>query len=184
MGHQISDTGAFNYVDSTATIGRLTKVWHFTVILADVEIGECCNIGSRVEIGRGCRIGNRVRISSGVFLPSDSVIEDDVFIAPNVTFTDDRYPRANNPSYHALPPHLEAGCSVGAGSVVLPGIRIGAGALVGAGSVVTRDVPAKSHVRGEPARAKAMPAIHHEEFHELAAAGVNFKPNETHLMPT
>lgn len=183
MSHQISDTGAFNYVDKTAIIGWGTKIWHFTVILSDVFIGECCNIGSRVEIGRGCKIGNRVRISSGVFLPSDCVIEDDVFIAPNVTFTDDRYPRANNPSYEALPPHLEKGCSIGAGSVVLPGIRIGAGAMIGAGSVVTRDVPAKGHVRGEPAREKAYSGIHHIERHELAVVPTATK-NDAHLMPT
>ena len=167
MSHQFSDTGAFNYVDSSAVIGHGTKIWHFTIILADVTIGDDCNIGSRVEIGRGCKIGNRVRISSGVFLPPNSVVEDDVFLAPGVLASDDKYPRANNPSYAAQPPHFEKGCSVGIGSVILPGIRIGAGAMIGAGSVVTKDVPPKGHVRGEPAREKAYSGIHHEEFHEL-----------------
>lgn len=168
MSHQFSDTGAFNYIDQTATIGERTKVWHFTIILADVVVGDDCNIGSRVEIGRGCKIGNRVRISSGVFLPPNSVVEDDVFLAPGVLASDDRYPRANNPEYFAEPPYFEKGCSVGIGSVLLPGVRIGAGAMIGAGSVVTRDVPPKGHVRGEPAREKAYSGIHHVEFSELA----------------
>lgn len=165
--NQFTDTNAFNFVDKTATIGEGTRVWHFAVILQNVSIGENCNIGSFAEIGHGCKIGNRVRISSGVFLPPNSVVEDDVFLAPGVLASDDRYPRANNPAYFAQPPHFEKGCSVGIGSVILPGIRIGAGAMVGAGSVVTRDVPPQGHVRGEPAREKAYSGIHREEFHEL-----------------
>jgi acetyltransferase-like isoleucine patch superfamily enzyme len=186
MSHQFSDTGAFNYIDSSATIGKGTRVWHFTIILADVIVGEDCNIGSRVEIGHGCKIGNRVRISSGVFLPPNSIVEDDVFLAPGVLASDDRYPRANNPSYFAEPPHFEKGCSVGIGSVILPGVHIGAGALVGAGSVVTRDVPAKGHVRGEPAREKAYSGIHREEFHELAAPAMieHFKKTGKRILPS
>jgi len=42
--------------------------------------------------------------------------------------------------------------TIGARSVILPGIRIGTRALVGAGSVVTRDVDAEMLVRGNPAR--------------------------------
>lgn len=164
---------SINFIDPTAVIGAETSVWHFSVVLAGVTIGHHCNIGSRVEIGRGSTIGNYVRISSGVFLPSNSVIEDEVFIAPNVTFTDDRHPRAGNTqTYKAEPPYLERGCSVGAGSVILPGVRIGAGAMVGAGSVVTRDVPAHAHVRGEPARMKPYSKINTEVNYDIYAEGI------------
>ncbi|MDE1849821.1 MAG: N-acetyltransferase, partial [Candidatus Micrarchaeota archaeon] len=44
------------------------------------------------------------------------------------------------------------GASIGAHSVILPGIRIGKGSMVGAGSVVTKDVPDKTVVYGNPAR--------------------------------
>ncbi len=172
-----------NFIDATVVIGEGTRIWHFAVILADVVIGENTNIGSHVEIGHGCKIGNRVRISHGVFLPPNSVVEDDVFLAPGVLASDDRYPRANNPDYHAQPPHFEQGCSVGIGSVILPGVRIGAGAMIGAGSIVTKDVPPKGHVRGEPAREKAYSGIHHVEFHELAVIPVATK-NDSHLMPS
>ncbi len=163
----------FNFIDSTAVIGEGTTVWHFSVILANVIVGKHCNIGSRVEIGRGSVIGSRVRISSGVFLPSNSVIENEVFIAPNCTFTDDRHPRAGNTqTYIAEPPYIEHGASVGAGSVILPGVRIGTGAMIGAGSVVTRDVPAHEHVRGEPARVKAYSRIKSELSYDAYAESI------------
>lgn len=41
---------------------------------------------------------------------------------------------------------------VGAGAIILPGVRIGDDVVVGAGSVVTRNVPSGSVVAGNPAR--------------------------------
>ena len=50
--------------------------------------------------------------------------------------------------------HLEDGCLVGIGAVVLNGVTVGRGALVAAGSVVTKNVPAGSMVMGVPATIK------------------------------
>ena len=94
-----------------------------------------------------------------MFLPSDSQIGCNVFIGPGVTFTDDRPPvvsLAAPSQYHAEPPIVEDFASIGAGAVILPGVRIGARARIGAGAVVTKDVPAETHVRGEPARMRAL----------------------------
>ena len=41
---------------------------------------------------------------------------------------------------------------IGAGATIMPGVTIGAGAVVGAGSVVTKDVPDRMIVAGNPAR--------------------------------
>ncbi|HYE35020.1 acyltransferase [Methylocaldum sp.] len=43
-------------------------------------------------------------------------------------------------------------CFVGARSIILPGITVGDESIVGAGSVVTRDVPSRTIVAGNPAR--------------------------------
>jgi acetyltransferase-like isoleucine patch superfamily enzyme len=47
---------------------------------------------------------------------------------------------------------VRRGAAIGANATIICGVTIGAGSLVGAGSVVTRDVPANSIVRGNPAR--------------------------------
>jgi len=138
--------GINRVVSDTASVGLGTFVWHYTVILDDVIIGQDCNIGSRVEIGKSSHIGNRTRVGSGTFLPPGSQIGADVFIGPNVTFTDDKFPKCGNTNYYAQPPVVEDHASIGAGVVILPGVRIGAHALVGAGSIITKDVPAHAVV--------------------------------------
>lgn len=47
---------------------------------------------------------------------------------------------------------IEEDATVGPGAIVLPNVRIGRGAIVTAGSVVTRSVPPKTMVQGNPAR--------------------------------
>ncbi len=47
---------------------------------------------------------------------------------------------------------LEDGCDIGAGAIILPGVRIGEGAIIGAGAVVTSDIPPYEIWAGVPAR--------------------------------
>lgn len=143
-----------NFIDKTATVPASTVVWHFARVLANAVLGDDCSVGGGSEIGRGTIVGHRTRISAGVFIPSNARIGNDVFIGPNVTMTDDRFPRTLNKgeSYNAEPPTIGNGASIGAGAILLPGVRIGERARIAAGSVVTRDVPDDGTVRGEPAR--------------------------------
>jgi acetyltransferase-like isoleucine patch superfamily enzyme len=48
--------------------------------------------------------------------------------------------------------HLEEGVEIGAGSVVIPGKRIGRNSVIGAGAVVTTDIPPHSVAVGVPAK--------------------------------
>jgi len=48
--------------------------------------------------------------------------------------------------------HIGRDCFIGARSIVLPGLRIGDGVIVGAGAVVTKDVPDRCAVAGNPAK--------------------------------
>jgi UDP-2-acetamido-3-amino-2,3-dideoxy-glucuronate N-acetyltransferase len=153
MSQDWRNDGITHYIADSAQIGYGTRVWHFAVVLDDVVIGNGCSIGSGAEIGRGTKIGNYTRIGAHVFLPPNSVIGDKVFISPGVICCDDRFPRSMNPGYLAEPPIIEDGASIGAGSVLLPGVRIGECAMIGAGSIVTKDVGDLGFVRCEQARA-------------------------------
>src|ERR1035437_3115988 len=107
-----------NFIDPTATLQKGVRVWHFARILARAVLAEDVSVGSGAEVGCDSVVGPRSRISAGVFLPACSVIQNDVFIGPNCTFTDDRYPRANNPKYSAEPPIVGEFASIGAGSTI------------------------------------------------------------------
>ena len=123
-----------------------------------VTFGAGCVVGTHVYIGKWCTLGAQVRIQHGAFLCNRMVIGDRVFIGPNVTTSDDKWPRVNNPGYVANPPILEDDCNIGAGAVLLPGVRIGHHATVGAGAVVTSDVAPYTVVVGCPAR--EMESVH------------------------
>lgn len=140
-------------VDDGASIGDGCKIWHFCHILSGTRIGANCNIGQNVvigpdvSVGPGCRIQNNVSIYKGVTL------EADVFCGPGVVFTNVRHPRAQLCKMdQALPTLIGRGATLGANCTIVCGISVGARAFVGAGAVVTRDVPARALVYGNPAR--------------------------------
>lgn len=139
-------------------IGPNTRVWQYVVVLPDAIIGSDCNVCSHCLIENDVIVGDRVTIKSGVQLWDGVRIEDDVFLGPNVTFANDKYPRSKHYPHEYLRTTIQKGASIGAGAVILPGITIGEGAMVGAGSVVTRDVPARVTVIGNPARIKGAQA--------------------------
>jgi len=135
------------------SIGENTRIWQFVVILPGARIGADCNVCSHCFIENDVLVGDRVTIKSGVQLWDGLRVADDVFIGPNVSFTNDEYPRSRHYPDSFAVTVLEQGASIGAGAVILPGLVIGQGALVGAGAVVTRNVPPRTLVVGNPARA-------------------------------
>ena len=131
-------------------IGEGTVV-HDQVNLYKCKIGRNCKIDAFVYVEEGVVIGDYCKIRPFVFIPTGVTIEDDVFVGPNVSFTNDKYPRVKG-EWKLLRTRVKKGASIGANSVVLPGVTIGEDALVGAGSVVTEDVPSRAIVAGNPAR--------------------------------
>jgi UDP-2-acetamido-3-amino-2,3-dideoxy-glucuronate N-acetyltransferase len=133
-------------------LGDNTRVWAFAHVLRGARIGRDCNICDHVFVENDVVIGDRVTVKCGVQLWDGLRIADDVFIGPNATFSNDKYPKSKQYDRKILQTLIGRGASIGAGAVVLPGLRIGARAMIGAGSVVTHDVPARAIVSGNPAR--------------------------------
>ena len=147
-------------VESGATVGANTRVWHHVHVRTGAVIGADCNIGNNVYIDSGAVIGNRVKLQNRVSIYLGVTLEDGVFVGPHVTFTNDRYPRAITPDgapvseddWVPIPTLVKYGASIGAGAIILPGVSIGRWAMVGAGALVTRDVPDHGLAIGAPAR--------------------------------
>jgi UDP-2-acetamido-3-amino-2,3-dideoxy-glucuronate N-acetyltransferase len=131
-------------------VGEGTKIYDH-VNIYKCKIGKNCKIEPFVYIEGGVVIGDNCKIKPFVFIPTGVTIESDVFIGPNVAFTNDKYPRARG-DWKLLQTRVKRGASIGANSVILPGVTIGEKALVGAGSVVTSDVPDNAVLAGNPAQ--------------------------------
>lgn len=130
------------------TIGRQFQTGHHVIVREENQIGDRVCIWSNSVIDYGCRIGNGVKIHSGVYVAQYSVIEEDAFVAPGVVFANDKYPVSSD----LRGPHVKRGARIGVNVTLLPGVVIGEEALVGAGSVVTKDVPSRAVVAGNPCR--------------------------------
>ena len=93
-------------------------------------------------------IGERVSIAPGVILVTDS--------APTNSPLLQNHPQVRDRMVKRAPILIGDDVWIGAGAVVLPGVRVGEGAIIGAGAVVIADVPAFAVVAGVPARTVSM----------------------------
>jgi acetyltransferase-like isoleucine patch superfamily enzyme len=107
-----------------------------------------------IRIGKDCGLTGTTIVAA-----EEVVLGDRVLIGANVTVADTDFqpltPEGRavdiNAGKHA-PIHIGDDVFVGMNSLILKGVTIGQGSVVGAGSVVTRDVPARTIVAGNPAR--------------------------------
>jgi len=140
-------------IDKGCTIGKGTKIWHFSHIMTGAEIGENCNIGQNVVVSPGVKLGKNVKVQNNVSLYTGVICEDDVFLGPSMVFTNVINPRSSiirKDSYSST--IVEKGASIGANSTIICGNKIGAYSFIGAGAVVTKDVKPYAMVVGNPAR--------------------------------
>jgi UDP-2-acetamido-3-amino-2,3-dideoxy-glucuronate N-acetyltransferase len=140
-----------SYIDEPCTIGKGTKIWHFSHIMNDCIIGENCNIGQNVVISPGAILGNNVKVQNNVSVYTGVICEDNVFLGPSCVFTNVINPRSHiNKKDEYKKTIIREGASIGANATIVCGNSIGKFALIGAGSVVTKDIQDYALIVGNP----------------------------------
>ncbi|MEM9266308.1 MAG: gamma carbonic anhydrase family protein [Cyanobacteria bacterium P01_F01_bin.13] len=115
------------------------SLWYGSITRGDVEL---------------IRIGAHTNVQDGAVLHGDpnqpTILEDYVTIGHRAVV-------------HSA--HIERGCLIGIGAVILNGVRVGAGSIVGAGAVVNKDIPPGSLVVGVPG--KVLKSLSIEQINDL-----------------
>ena len=134
-------------VMGNVSLAEGSSIWYTAVVRGDVE---------------QIIIGKHSNVQDGAVLHGDpgkpTVLEDYVTVGHRAVI-------------HSA--HIETGCLIGIGAIILDGVRVGAGSIVGAGSVVTKDIPARSLVVGIPAR--KIKEIDDEQAEELLEHARNYE---------
>lgn len=119
--------GAFARVCAGARLGRQVELGDQVLVQDDVVLGDAVQVMAGVQLWRGLRLGDGVTVQAHVrFVPSDSTT--------------------------ATRTEVREGASLGSAALLFAGVVIGAHARVAPGAVVTRSVPPKAIVEGNPAR--------------------------------
>ncbi|MGD0249066.1 MAG: acyltransferase [Candidatus Limnocylindrales bacterium] len=147
-------------LEADVAVGPRSSIWNRAVLRNGARLGAECIVGRDAFIDEGVCLGDRVKVQNGALIYHGVTVGNGVFIGPGAILTNDRYPRAITATgelaraddWTLSPIELADGCSVGAGAVVVAGVKVGRFATIGAGAVVTRDVPDYALVAGNPAR--------------------------------
>ena len=150
------DVSRAAFIAPTATVigqvvlGAGTSIWYGAVVRGDVEVIE---------------IGPHTNVQDGAILHGDPGLP---------TVLDEFVTVGHRAVVHSA--HIERGCLIGIGAVVLNGVRVGTGSIIGAGAVVAKDVPPYSLVVGVPGKvrrqvseAEAIELIEHARKYEQLA---------------
>jgi len=129
--------GNNNFIAPNATVvgdvvmGDDCSVWFNTVIRGDVNF---IRIGARTNI----QDATVIHVSSKTH---STVLEENITVGHRVVL-------------HGC--HVETGCLIGIGAILMDGVRVGANSLVAAGSLLTpgTQIPPGSLVMGSPAKVK------------------------------
>jgi acetyltransferase-like isoleucine patch superfamily enzyme len=140
-------------VETGATFRHLERI----EIGSGVHFGAMCFLQGRFD--SNCRIGDRVWIGPHAHIDArDLIIEEDAALGPGVRViavehTGETHPRGLNATDMMVGPiRICRGAGVSTGTIVMPGVTVGADAWIGAGSVITSDIPERGVAMGVPAR--------------------------------
>jgi acetyltransferase-like isoleucine patch superfamily enzyme len=126
-----------------------------------VHLGRVALRSFTARIELGAERGGRLNVGDGVFINQGAsvVASLEIDIGPGARigdfaaiFDSDHHPVEQGAVIRRAPVVIGANAWIGRGAMVLPGVTVGDHAVVAAGSIVTRDVPSRTLVAGNPAR--------------------------------
>ena len=155
-------------------LGYLNRLYDFNMTRpTELEKREAMLKEMFAEIGEGCYIeppfhanfgGKHVHFGKNIYANFNLTLVDDTHIyvgdytmfGPNVTVATAGHPilpelRKEGYQYNA-PITIGKNCWIGAGAIILPGIRIGDNVVIGAGSIVTKNIPSNVVAVGNPCK--------------------------------
>lgn len=147
-------------VSPDAIIGDGSSIWHLAQVREHAKLGKKCVVGRGAYIGEGVTVGDNCKIQNYALVYEPASLADGVFIGPAVVLTNDHFPRAVNADgsiksaddWEQVGVAVEEGAAIGARSVCVAPVTVGAWSLVAAGSVVVKNVPPFALVAGVPAK--------------------------------
>jgi UDP-2-acetamido-3-amino-2,3-dideoxy-glucuronate N-acetyltransferase len=166
------------YVDEPVSIGKGTRVWHFSHVMKGAEIGPDCSIGQNVNVAPNVKVGRGVKIQNNVSLYEGVELADYVFCGPSCVFTNVVNPRSEIVRKSEYKPtRVGRGASIGANATIVCGTTIGRYAFIAAGAVVRAGaVPDYALMAGVPAKRIGWMSRHGHKLGAPDADGVRVCP--------
>lgn len=103
------------------------------------EIGVGCLLAPQVILAGDCKVGDHTFLNTECVIGHDSVVSDYSCLFPKVEICGDCF--------------IEASCTFGIGSLVLPGVRMKEGSKLDAMSVLRESIGKSAMLVGNPAKA-------------------------------
>lgn len=145
--------GANVVIYCQCTIGERNLIADMATIRENVSLGDLNIVGRNVAIENFVTIGSRNKFETNCYITAYSTVGDYCFVAPCTATSNDNYMARDKERFnHFKGITMKDGSRIGANATILPGKTIHSDGTVAAGAVVTRDVPAKTIVVGNPAK--------------------------------
>lgn len=154
----MSYTGTIPQSEKSHGLGIITAAFSRILNVVARYLPMYPSTRAKIQRLRGVKMGKDVFIGADVMFdevyPENITIEDKVtIIARSTILSHSFYPSHFKKALSSKKSStiLKEGCYLGLGSIIMPGVVVGKYSIIGAGSIITKDVPNRAIIYGNPA---------------------------------